>query len=161
MIERIAILGTGCWARQLDWRCARRLSRRHYGWNRSPEGAQTALSMGALDSIAADPLQAARASQVVLLAVPIYATLDYMEKLAGELGSEHLITDVGSTKAQITAAAGRLFNTPERAAFLPAIRWRARSGAARLWAMQTFFAARCGSLPTTRPGSALLIRPSW
>jgi prephenate dehydrogenase len=64
-------------------------------------------------------LQAARASQVVLLAVPIYATLDYMEKLAGELGSEHLVTDVGSTKAQITAAAGSLFNTPERAAFLP------------------------------------------
>jgi prephenate dehydrogenase len=56
---------------------------------------------------------------VVLLAVPIYATLDWMEKLAGVLGPEHLITDVGSTKAQITAAAGRLFNTPERAAFLP------------------------------------------
>jgi prephenate dehydrogenase len=35
------------------------------------------------------------------------------------LGPDHLITDVGSTKAQITAAAGRLFNTPERAAFLP------------------------------------------
>jgi prephenate dehydrogenase len=66
-----------------------------------------------------DPLQAARESQLVLLAVPIYATLDYMEKLAGVLGSEHLVTDVGSTKAQIALAAGRLFNTPERAAFLP------------------------------------------
>ncbi len=75
--------------------------------------------MGAIDSIADDPMQAARTSQVVVLAVPIYATLDFMEKLAGVLGSEHLITDVGSTKAQITAAAGRLFNTPERAAFLP------------------------------------------
>jgi prephenate dehydrogenase len=89
------------------------------GWNRSPKGAQAALSMGAIDSIAADPLQAARESQVVLLAVPIYATLDYMEKLSGVLGSEHLVTDVGSTKGQITEAAGRLFNTPERAAFLP------------------------------------------
>jgi prephenate dehydrogenase len=120
MIERIAILGTGL----LGTSVGLALRAAGYrgaitGWNRSPEGAQTALSMGALDSIAADPLQAARASQVVLLAVPIYATLDYMEKLAGELGSEHLITDVGSTKAQITAAAGRLFNTPERAAFLP------------------------------------------
>ena len=35
------------------------------------------------------------------------------------LGSEHLVTDVGSTKAQICAAAARLYNTPERAAFLP------------------------------------------
>jgi len=75
--------------------------------------------MGAIDSIATDPLQAARSSQVVLLAVPIYATLDWMEKLSGVLGSEHLVTDVGSTKAQISEAAARLFNTPERAAFLP------------------------------------------
>ena len=58
-------------------------------------------------------------SQVVLLAVPIYATLDLMEQLSGVLGPEHLITDVGSTKAQITEAAGRLYNTPERAGFLP------------------------------------------
>jgi prephenate dehydrogenase len=120
MIERIAILGTGL----LGTSVGLALRAAGYrgaitGWNRSPEGAQTALSMGALDSIAAYPLQAARESQVVLLAVPIYATLDYIEKLAGELGSEHLVTDVGSTKAQITAAAGRLFNTPERAAFLP------------------------------------------
>jgi prephenate dehydrogenase len=56
---------------------------------------------------------------VVLLAVPIYATLDWMEQLAPVLGPEHLVTDVGSTKALITAAAGRLYNTPERAAFLP------------------------------------------
>ena len=120
MIERIAILGTGLLGTSVGLALrAAGFRGAITGWNRSPEGAQTALSMGAVDSIAADPLQAARASQVVLLAVPIYATLDYMEKLAGELGSEHLVTDVGSTKAQITAAAGRLFNTPERAAFLP------------------------------------------
>src|SRR6202035_3806387 len=35
------------------------------------------------------------------------------------LGCGHLVTDVGSTKGKITEAAGRLFNTPERAAFLP------------------------------------------
>jgi prephenate dehydrogenase len=63
-------------------------------------------------------LQAARESQVVLLAVPIYATLDFMEKLAGVLGSEHLVTDVGSTKRR-SPRPRPLFNTPERAAFLP------------------------------------------
>ena len=35
------------------------------------------------------------------------------------LGSEQLVTDVGSTKGQITAAAGRLYNKPGRAGFLP------------------------------------------
>jgi prephenate dehydrogenase len=42
-----------------------------------------------------------------------------MEQLSIELGCDHLVTDVGSTKGQITSVAGRLFNTPERAAFLP------------------------------------------
>jgi prephenate dehydrogenase len=120
MIERIAILGTGLLGtsaglalRAAGFRGA------ITGWNRGAEGAQVALSMGAIDSIAADSLQAARESQVVLLAVPIYATLDYMEKLAGVLGSDHLVTDVGSTKRLISEAAARLFNTPDRAAFLP------------------------------------------
>jgi prephenate dehydrogenase len=120
MISRIAILGTGLLGTSAG--LALRASGFRgtiTGWNRGAEGAQTALSMGAVDAVDDDPLLAARKSQVVLLAVPIYATLDWMEKLSGALGPEHLVTDVGSTKAQITAAAGRLFNTPERAAFLP------------------------------------------
>jgi prephenate dehydrogenase len=120
MIERISILGMGLLGTSVG--LALRASGFHgaiTGWNRTPEASQIALSMGAIDSIAADPLQAARDSQLVVLAMPIYATLDFMEKLTGILGSEHLVTDVGSTKGQITAAAGRLFNTRERAAFLP------------------------------------------
>jgi prephenate dehydrogenase len=42
-----------------------------------------------------------------------------MEKLAQVLGPEQLATDVGSTKQAISEAAGRLFNRPDRAAFLP------------------------------------------
>jgi prephenate dehydrogenase len=120
MIERIAILGTGLLGTSAGLALRAAGFRGSItGWNRSPEGAQVALSIGAIDSIAADPLQAARESQVVLLAVPIYATLDLMEKLSGVLGPDHLVTDVGSTKVQISVAAARLFNTPERAAFLP------------------------------------------
>jgi prephenate dehydrogenase len=120
MIERIAILGTGLLGTSVGLALrAAGFRGAITGWNRSVEGAQAALTMGAIDSIAADPLQAARESQVVLLAVPIYATLDFMEKLSGVLGSDHLVTDVGSTKAMISATGARLFNTPDRAAFLP------------------------------------------
>jgi prephenate dehydrogenase len=120
MIERIAILGTGL----LGTSAGLALRASGYkgaitGWNRSAEGAQLALNLGAIDLIATDPLQAARESQVVLLAVPIYATLDFMEKLSGILGPDHLVTDVGSTKAMISEAGTRLFNQPDRAAFLP------------------------------------------
>ena len=120
MIERIAILGTGLLGTSAGLALRAAGFRGSIkGWNRGADGAQTALAMGAVDSIATDGLQAARESEVVLLAVPIYATLDWMEQLAPVLGPEHLVTDVGSTKAQITEAAGRLFNTPERAGFLP------------------------------------------
>ncbi|HEX7729087.1 MAG TPA: prephenate dehydrogenase/arogenate dehydrogenase family protein [Terracidiphilus sp.] len=120
MIERIAILGTGLLGASVGLALrASGYKGRIVGWNRGAEGARTALEAGAVDEIVADGLEAARASQVVVLAVPIYATLDWMEQLAGVLGPEHLVTDVGSTKAQITAAAARLYNTPERAGFLP------------------------------------------
>ena len=120
MIERITILGTGL----LGTSVGLALRAAGYkgtiaGWNRSPEHGQVALTMGAIDSVAANPLEAARASQVTVLAVPIYSTLDFMEKLAGVLGPEHMVTDVGSTKRIICEAAARLYNTPERAAFLP------------------------------------------
>jgi prephenate dehydrogenase len=120
MIERIAIFGTGLLGTSaaLALRAAG-FAGEIVGWDRDEGEAQTALSMGAITSIARDPFEAARASQVLLLAVPIYATLDWMEKLAPLVGPQHLVTDVGSTKAEISAAAGHLFNRPQRAGFLP------------------------------------------
>ena len=120
MIERIAILGTGLLGTSagLALRAAG-FEGAIAGWNRNRAHAETARGMGAIDSIAADPIGAAREAQVTLICVPIYATLDLMEQLGPVLGPEHLVTDVGSTKAQITEAADRLFNAPDRAGFLP------------------------------------------
>jgi prephenate dehydrogenase len=120
MIERIAIVGTGLLGTSVGLALrASGFAGSITGWNRGTEGAQTALRMGAVDAVAADPLQAATESDLILLAVPIYATLDWMEKLAPVLGPDHLITDVGSTKRTISEAAARLFNRAGRAAFLP------------------------------------------
>ena len=82
-----------------------------------------------------------------MLAAPVFAILDWMERLSVVLGSEHLVTDVGSTKAQITGSADRLFNRPGRAAFLPGhpMAGKERGGAAL--ADAGCFAARCGCLP--------------
>ena len=120
MIDRIAILGTGLLGTSIG------LALREggfkgaiAGWNRSPEQAQLALAMGAIDSVAPDPIEAAHANEVTVLAVPIFATIDFMEKLAGVLGPDQLVTDVGSTKRLITETATRLYNRPDRAAFLP------------------------------------------
>jgi prephenate dehydrogenase len=120
MIDRITILGTGLLGTSVGLALrAAGYKGSIVGWNRGAEQGQVALKMGAIDSVAADAMEAARASQVTLLAVPINATLDFMEKLAPVLGPEQLVTDVGSTKRVIAEAAARLYNTPERAAFLP------------------------------------------
>jgi prephenate dehydrogenase len=120
MISRISILGTGLLGTSVGLALrAAGFKGSIAGWNRSPEQAQLALSMGAIDSVAADPIEAARASEAIVLAVPIFATIDFMERLAPILGPDHLVTDVGSTKRVISESAARLYNTPDRAAFLP------------------------------------------
>ena len=120
MIERISILGTGLLGTSVGLALrAAGFKGAIAGWNRGAEQGQVALRMGAMDALATDPIEAARASQVTVLAVPIFASLDFMEKLAQVLGPEHLVTDVGSTKRVICETAARLYNTPGRAAFLP------------------------------------------
>jgi prephenate dehydrogenase len=120
MIERIAILGTGLLGTSVGLALrAAGYKGSIVGWNRSPEQARTAQSMGAIDSIVPIALDAARESDVVLLSVPIFATLDFMEQLAGVLSPDQLVTDVGSTKREISAFATRLYNQHGRAAFLP------------------------------------------
>jgi prephenate dehydrogenase len=120
VIERISILGTGLLGTSVGLALRDAGFRGSItGWNRGAEQGQTALKMGAVDSLVADGIEAARASQVTVLAVPIYATLDWMEKLAPVFGPEQLVTDLGSTKRVISETAARLYNTPESAAFLP------------------------------------------
>jgi len=120
LIDRVLILGTGLLGAStgLALRAAG-FSGTITGWDKDPKQSQTALSLKAIDAIASDPLTAARASQVILLAAPVYAILDWMDQLSGVLGPDHLVTDVGSTKSLITSTGNRLFNQPGRAGFLP------------------------------------------
>src|ERR1700677_1202229 len=120
MIERISILGTGLLGASVGLALKSAGFRGSItGWNRGADQGQLALKLGAVDSLAGDGVEAAQASQVTVLAGPIFATLDWMEKLAPVLGPEQLVTDVGSTKRVISETWVRLYNTPERAAFLP------------------------------------------
>jgi len=120
MIERILILGTGLLGSStgLALRAAG-FAGAIEGWDKNPKESAESLRLGAIDAVAVDPLDAARPSQIVLLATPVYAILDWMEQLAPILTPEQLVTDVGSTKATITETGNRLFNQAGRAAFLP------------------------------------------
>jgi prephenate dehydrogenase len=120
MMERVAILGTGLLGTSVGLALrAAGFKGSIVGWNRRAEGAQTAFKSGAIDSIASDPISAARESDVTILSVPVYATLDLMAQVTMHIGGDHLITDVGSTKLQITKAGTEYFNQMGCAAFLP------------------------------------------
>ncbi|HTJ29324.1 MAG TPA: prephenate dehydrogenase/arogenate dehydrogenase family protein [Acidobacteriaceae bacterium] len=123
MIDRILILGTGLLGASTG------LSLREAGfngtitgWDKDPRQAEAAHNLHAIHAIAdtvETALAEARVAQLIVIATPVYAILDWMEQLAPMLGEEQLVTDVGSTKSLIATAAERLFNQPGCAAFLP------------------------------------------
>ena len=80
-----------------------------------------AQELGAIDSwvVGGDAESAAATYDVILLAGPVLSILDWMQRLAPVLGEHQLVTDVGSTKVQITEMAAKLYNEPGKARFLP------------------------------------------
>lgn len=93
------------------------------GVDRSERERAAALALGAFGAAVAEDSPegeaALRSADVVVLAVPVLAILDWMERLAPVLTAAQLLTDVGSTKTEIVRAAARLFGRPDAAEFLP------------------------------------------
>ena len=123
MIERIAIVGTGLIGASVGLSLRRAgFTGRIAGIDSNPEERESALRIEAVDQVAADtPAQqrALREAELIVLAVPVLAILDWMHRLAPMLGSHQLVTDTGSTKLTIASQASALFNTPATAHFLP------------------------------------------
>jgi prephenate dehydrogenase len=90
------------------------------GWDASAEELQVALGCKAIDR-ALERREAVLETDadVIVLATPVLPILDWMQQLAPKLKETQLVTDVGSTKGEITAMASKLFNQAGRARFLP------------------------------------------
>ncbi len=119
-IQRITIVGTGLIGAStgLALRAAR-FPGEIIGWDRHPAQTQIALDRGAIDVAAADPITAARNSDLVLLSGPVFTIQDWLEKLAPLLQPHQLVTDVGSVKVAIAQRAQPLFGGRGQAGFLP------------------------------------------
>ncbi|MBB5058330.1 prephenate dehydrogenase [Granulicella aggregans] len=123
MIQRIVIIGTGLIGAStgLALRAAK-FTGTIAGFDASGTELAAALENGAIDTVLhsrAETITACESASVVILAVPVLAILDWMHLLAPVLKPGQLITDVGSTKLQITDAATRLFAGVQAATFLP------------------------------------------
>ncbi len=75
------------------------------GLGRSRENLQRALELGILDEIADDFPLALKNADLVFLAIPVGQTAKILAQIASHLESKTIITDVGSTKQDVIAAA--------------------------------------------------------
>lgn len=119
-IHRLMIVGTGLIGASVGMALrAQRFEGEILGWDKDPAQLQTALNRGAIDFAAADPVEAAKRSDLILLSGPVLSILDWMERLAPCLSAHQLVTDVGSVKHVVVERAQALFSGPGQAGFLP------------------------------------------
>src|SRR3984893_19239600 len=108
-IRQITIIGTGLIGSSFGLALKkRRFPGRIVGCDRA-QVLKRARDLGAIDDTHSDPAKAVRGSQVVLLAAPVGAIIELIGRLGPSLPPKTLLTDVGSTKAEVLARATATF----------------------------------------------------
>src|ERR1700691_2153160 len=108
-IRQITIVGTGLIGGSLALALKKRkFAGRIVGCDREAT-LEKAHNRGAIDEGFANPGDAVRGSQVVVLAAPVLAIVDLIERLGPALPAKTLLTDVGSTKTVVTQQALKVF----------------------------------------------------
>ncbi len=117
-IRQITIVGTGLIGGSFALAIRKqRFSGRIVGCDRAPV-LERARHIGVIDEGHANPSDAVRGSQVVVLAAPVGAIIDLIKTLGPVLPAKTLLTDVGSTKTEIVSQAGKIFGRAARNRFL-------------------------------------------
>lgn len=108
-IRQITIIGTGLIGGSLALALRRKkFAGRIVGCDR--EGTlERARMRGAIDDGTVNPGDAVRGSQLVVLATPVLAIVDLIERVGPVLPAKALLTDVGSTKAVVVERALKVF----------------------------------------------------
>jgi prephenate dehydrogenase len=118
VFEQITIIGAGLIGGSLGLALKQRgFQGRVVGCDREPV-LKLAREVGAIDVGISDPARSVAGSQVVVLATPVGAIIDLIERLGPVLGPNVLLTDVGSTKREIVARAGAVFGNDAPRRFL-------------------------------------------
>lgn len=109
MIRRLAILGVGLMGGSLALALKRTgLVETVVGAGRGRNNLEQALKAGVIDVIASTPAEAVQGADMIVLAVPVGAMPGLMDQIAAEVAVGAVLTDVGSTKQDVVAAARTL-----------------------------------------------------
>ena len=110
--RRIAVLGVGLLGASVLRAAKARLPETQLAaWSRS---AESRAAVGDVASLHADPLAAVTDADCIILAAPVDILPHLLETIAPALSPSAWVTDVGSTKRGIHAAAVRVLENPGR-----------------------------------------------
>ncbi|MQC18496.1 MAG: prephenate dehydrogenase/arogenate dehydrogenase family protein, partial [Chloroflexi bacterium] len=99
---RVAILGTGLIGTSIGLGLRNRVPDvQVVGYDRSRNTSEAAKQRGALDEVALSAKDAVRDARLVILAVPILAIRPLMEEIRDALPESAVVTDTGSSKAEV------------------------------------------------------------
>ena len=162
-VEKLVVVGVGLigGSAALALKRAGRVGR-VVGVGRSPQNLATALALGVIDEASPDLADALIGADLVLIATPVGQTDAVFAALAPHLNETTLLTDAGSTKCNVVAAARALGRHAPR--FVPAhpIAGAERSGAAA--ARADLFDGKNVILtpgPDTDPQAAAAVESVW
>lgn len=111
--SKVVICGVGLIGGSFALACKSALGGRRdvkfVGMGRTRAPLEQALRLGVIDEIAADWAEAAQGADLVLLGMPVGQMPAVMQAMAPHLEPQTLVTDGGSTKADVVAAARAAF----------------------------------------------------
>jgi prephenate dehydrogenase len=107
--KQVTIIGTGLIGGSLGLALKKRqLAGRIIGCDRAPV-LERAQDCGAIEDGTTDAADAVRGSDLVVLATPVIAILDLIERIGPALLAKAVVTDVGSTKVEVVERAAKAF----------------------------------------------------
>ncbi len=116
--KQVTIIGTGLIGGSLGLALRKRgLAGRIVGCDRAPV-LKRAKECGAIDRGVTNVSEAVRGSDLIVLATPVIAIIDLIERLGPGLPTRTLVTDVGSTKSEIVKRATKSFGRSAAQRFL-------------------------------------------
>ena len=106
MFDKVVIVGVGLIGGSFALGLKAAGAARHIaGLGRSTEALARALELGLIDEACASPAQALRGADLVLIAAPVAQTAPILQSLLPFLAPHTIVTDAGSTKSDVVAAA--------------------------------------------------------
>lgn len=133
------------------------------GFGRSTATLEQAGRLGIIDRIGISEAQEVSDADLVLLAAPVGQMADIMQRIAPHLGETTVLTDAGSTKADVAAAARKNFGAA-LSRFVPAhpIAGAEKSGAAAAQAdLYQNKKVVLTPLPENSPEAVARVRSAW